>query len=62
MRKLEEILMTVRRDALRLGLVASAAALVGRGTARAADALTIEPDGATILAKRINFGTRGAHC
>jgi hypothetical protein len=50
--------MTVRRDALRLGLVASAAALVGRGTARAADALTIEPDGATIFAKRINFDSR----
>jgi cytoskeletal protein CcmA (bactofilin family) len=50
--------MTVRRDALRLGLVASAAALFGRGTARAADALTIEPDGATIFAKRINFGSR----
>jgi hypothetical protein len=50
--------MTVRRDALRVGLVASAVALFGRGTARAADALTIGPDGATIFAKRINFGDR----
>jgi hypothetical protein len=41
--------MTIRRDALRLGLVASAAALVGRGTARAADALTIEPNGDLML-------------
>jgi hypothetical protein len=40
--------MSVRRDALRLGLLASAAALVGRGTARAADALTIDSNGAKI--------------
>jgi hypothetical protein len=35
MRKPEKIHMTVRQDALRLGLAASAAALFGRGTARA---------------------------
>src|SRR5215472_5013738 len=33
-------------------------ALISRRAARAADALTIEPDGATLLAKRINFGNR----
>jgi hypothetical protein len=40
--------MTGRRNALRLGLVASAVALSGRGTARAADALTIGPNGVNI--------------
>jgi hypothetical protein len=40
--------MIGRRDALRLGLVASAVALSGRGTARAADALTIDPGGVKI--------------
>ena len=37
-----------RRTALRLGLVASAVALSGRGTARAADALSIGPAGVNI--------------
>jgi hypothetical protein len=40
--------MIGRRNALRLGLAASAVALSGRGTARAADALTIGPDGVKI--------------
>jgi hypothetical protein len=40
--------MTGRRNALRLGLVASAVALSGRGTARAADALSIGPNGVNI--------------
>jgi len=47
-----------RRRALGLGALASLFAFIGRGTARAADALTIESDGATIAAKKINFGTR----
>lgn len=46
----------VRRQALGLGVLASLFALFGRGKAQAADALVIEPDGATIFAKRINFG------
>jgi hypothetical protein len=40
--------MIARRNALRLGLAASAVALSGRGTARAADALTIGPNGVNI--------------
>jgi len=40
--------MTVRRDALRVGLVASVFALCGRGAARATDALVIERDGVKI--------------
>jgi len=47
-----------RRRALGLGALASLFAFIGRSTARAADALTIEPDGATIYAKYINFGNR----
>jgi len=39
---------TGRRNALRLGLVASLLALCGRGAARAADALVIEPGGVKI--------------
>jgi hypothetical protein len=62
MRKLEEILMTVRRDALRLGLVASAAALVGRGTARAADALTLNRTGRRLLPNASILARVGAHC
>src|SRR5690348_7505965 len=55
-----ETYMTVRREALRFSLLGSVLALFGVGRARAAetDALTIEPDGATIFAKRINFGNR----
>ena len=48
----------VRRRALGLGVLASLFALISRSAVRAADALTIEPDGATLLAKRINFGNR----
>jgi hypothetical protein len=40
--------MTDRRNALGLGLVASAMALSGRSTARAADALSIDAAGVTI--------------
>ena len=40
--------MKGRRDALRLGLAASALALSGRGSARAADALTIDAGGVKI--------------
>jgi hypothetical protein len=40
--------MTDRRKALGLGLVASAVALSGRSTARAADALSIDADGVNI--------------
>jgi len=47
-----------RRRALGLGALASLFAFIGRSTARAADALTIDPDGATIYAKYINFGNR----
>ncbi len=50
--------MVLKRRALKLGLLASLFALVGRATARAQDALTIEPDGATIYAKYINFRQR----
>lgn len=50
--------MVVKRRALKLGLLASVFALVGRARARAQDALTIDPEGATIYAKYINFGTR----
>jgi hypothetical protein len=38
----------VRRQALRLGAIASLVSLIGRGKARAADALTIDPNGAKI--------------
>lgn len=48
----------VRRQALRLGVLALVFGLIGRARARAADALTIDPDGATIYAKYINFGNR----
>ena len=40
--------MIPRRTALRLGVAVSAVALSGRGTARAADALSIGPDAVTI--------------
>jgi hypothetical protein len=49
---------TVTRRALRLGVLASLFALIGRATARAADALTIGPDGTIDVGKRINFGKR----
>jgi hypothetical protein len=47
-----------RRRALGLGALASLFAFIGRSAARATDALTIEPDGATIAAKKISFGNR----
>ena len=50
--------VAVKRRALKLGLVASLFGLIGRATARAEDALTIDKDGATIAAKYISFGTR----
>ncbi len=52
--------MTIRREALRLGLLGSLFALFGSGRARAAeaDSLTIQSDGATIYAKKISFGSR----
>jgi microcystin-dependent protein len=46
------------RRALGLGALAALFALISRSSARASDALTIESDGATIAAKRINFGKR----
>jgi hypothetical protein len=50
--------IVVNRRTLKLGLLASLFALIGRATARAEDALTIDPDGTTISAKYINFGQR----
>jgi hypothetical protein len=50
--------IVVNRRTLKLGLLASLFALIGRATARAEDALTIDPDGTTIYAKHINFGQR----
>ncbi|MGH7118135.1 MAG: hypothetical protein ACREFP_03945, partial [Acetobacteraceae bacterium] len=50
--------MVVTRRALKLGLLASLFAVIGRASARAQDALAIEPDGATIYAKYINFKQR----
>ena len=52
--------MTIRREALRLGLLGSLFALFGSGRARAAeaDSLTIQSDGATIYAKKMSFGDR----
>jgi hypothetical protein len=50
--------MAVKRRALKVGVLASLFGLIGRATARAQDLLTIDPDGATIYAKHINFGTR----
>jgi len=52
--------MTIRREALRFGLLGSIFALFGSTRARAAevDALSIQPDGATLFAKKISFGSR----
>ena len=50
--------IVVKRRALKLGLLASLFGLIGRATARAGDALSIDKDGATIAAKSINFGNR----
>lgn len=46
----------IKRRALKLGLLASLFAVIGRATARAQDALVIEKD--TIYARHINFGQR----